>query len=74
MVNFPTTYAAPASTAPAPTTGQRKIIASSAAGKREARDIDRRLTSDRRSDAGTKPVVDRRSGSERRRCTINVSV
>ena len=74
MVNFPTTYAAPSSKAPAPATGQRRIVASSAAGKREVRDAERRLTSDRRSDAGTQPVMDRRSGSERRRCTINVSV
>lgn len=74
MVNFPTSYAAPGSTMPTRAANQRRIVPSSAADKREANAIDRRLTKDRRGGRVAKQVMDRRSGSERRRSTINFSV
>ncbi|ARN75776.1 hypothetical protein [Oceanicoccus sagamiensis] len=74
MVNFPTTYTAPSATAPRKASSQRRIVPSSAADKRETRDIDRRLNRDRRGRRGSKQVMDRRSGPERRRSTISFSV
>jgi hypothetical protein len=74
MVNFPTTYAAPSSTTSTKTDNQRRIVPSSAADKRETRDIDRRLSRDRRGRRGAKQVMDRRFGPERRRSSISFSV
>lgn len=74
MVNFPTSYAAPSTIMPTRTANQRRIVLSRAADKREAYAIDRRLTKDRRGGRVAKQVMNRRSGSERRRSTISFSV
>ncbi|MCP3908458.1 MAG: hypothetical protein GY712_10635 [Oceanicoccus sp.] len=74
MVNFPTTYATPSSTAPSKTANQPRVVQSSATGKREAGAIDRRLNRDRRGRSSAKQVMDRRSGPERRRSSISFNV
>lgn len=72
MVNFPTNYTP--SGASMPTRATRRVVPSSPADKRETYSQDRRLGKDRRGRANTQAVMDRRSGSERRRSTINFSV
>lgn len=74
MVNFPPTlpvgHIAPNSKA----TRSRRIVPSSAADRHETHSIDRRLLRDRRDRRGKAQIMDRRSGPERRRSSINFSV
>lgn len=75
MVNFPTTTS-PINVTPTPQSpGTKQIVPSRAPTKREARAVDRRAFIDRRGRRGAdKRVMDRRSGPERRRSSIDLSV
>ena len=73
MVNFPPLPIG-SSAQPLKRHKTRRIVPSTAADKREDQDLDRRLKRDRRGRRGEQQVMDRRSGSNRRRSSINLSV
>ncbi|MEH6556850.1 MAG: hypothetical protein V7459_03135 [Oceanicoccus sp.] len=75
MVNFPTTTS-PINVTPTPQSPRsRQIVPSRAPGNRDKGPVDRRAFLDRRDRRGaTKRVMDRRSGPERRRSSIDLSV
>lgn len=75
MVNFPTNTS-PINATPVPQSpGSRQIVPSRAPEKRELRPVDRRAFIDRRARrAAAKRIMDRRSGPERRRASIDLSV
>ena len=52
----------------------RRAAPSSATVKRESTAVDRRGLRDRRSRKGAQQVIDRRTGAERRRASIDFSV
>ena len=75
MVNFPTTTSPINATPTDQSPGSPQIVPSRAAAKREAHAIDRRAFVGRRARRGAdKRVMDRRSGPERRRSSIDLSV
>ena len=55
-------------------TPKQRVMASSGADNRQFRASDRRFKMDRRGRRASQQVVDRRTGSERRRSTIDLSV
>ena len=75
MVNFPPTLPVGSAARPVskPATN-RSVSQSGAAKKREVYVSDRRRSKDRRSRRGVKQIMDRRSGGDRRRSTIDLSV
>ncbi len=74
MVNFPTTIVPITGTTTSRKGSARRVASSTAAENRETHSIDRRTRRDRRSRRGQKQIMDRRSGPERRRSTIDFSV
>ncbi|WP_101757087.1 hypothetical protein [Oceanicoccus sp. KOV_DT_Chl] len=75
MINFPVNNAVntPASSSLAKA-NSRRIVPSSAADKRDILAADRRFKRDRRGRRGSKQVMDRRAGADRRRSSIDFSV
>ncbi len=73
MINFPPTIPVGSTAHTIKKTPTQRIAPSSATDKRETR-LDRRRMSDRRSRRGSKQVMDRRYGLERRRSSIDLSV
>lgn len=74
MVNFPPTIPVGSSARTVETSRNTRIVPSSAADKRETRAIDRRRMYDRRARRSARQIMDRRSGPERRRASIDLSV
>ncbi len=75
MVNFPTTTSPINVTPTSASPSTRHIVPSRAPEKRESRPVDRRAFQGRRGRRGAaKHVMDRRSGPERRRSSIDLSV
>lgn len=74
MVNFPSINPVGSSAVPVKKTASRKVYQSTAAEKREMLAVDRRRHNDRRQRRSAKQVMDRRSGMERRRSSIDLSI
>ena len=74
MVNFPPLLPVGSQTHTVQRNSLRRTIPSSGAEKREARPQDRRRMRDRRARRGSKQLMDRRNGPERRRSSIDLSV
>lgn len=74
MVNFPPTLPVGHTAPHSRPAISRRIVPSSAADKRETHSTDRRLLRDRRDRRGQAQIMDRRSGPERRRSSINFCV
>lgn len=75
MVNFPPTQPLGSAAVPVsrPVTN-RSVAQANATKKREAYAADRRRRKDRRTQRGVKQIMDRRTGGDRRRSTIDLSV
>lgn len=74
MVNFPSVNPVGSAAIPARKSTTRKVSESTAAEKREILAVDRRRRNDRRQRRGAKQIMDRRSGMERRRSSIDLSI
>ena len=75
MVNFPSTLPVGSAAVPVRKSTVRRVTESTAAEKREAAAVDRRRRKDRRSRRGAgKWVMDRRTGADRRRSSIDLSI
>ena len=74
MVNFPPTLPVGSVTGTIKNSSTRRTTPSNATQKREMQYSDRRRMQDRRGRRGAKQVMDRRSGPERRRTSIDLSV
>ncbi len=74
MLHFPTISppGSPSSTARQPT--NRRANPTGGADKREAVAVDRRRLRDRRTRRGARQIMDRRSGTDRRRASIDLSI
>lgn len=74
MVNFPPTQPVGSGATPVNKPSVRRINQSTAARKRQASAVDRRRMNDRRRSRGAKQIMDRRTGLDRRRSSIDLSV
>ncbi|MFA7553244.1 MAG: hypothetical protein WCY88_03260 [Spongiibacteraceae bacterium] len=74
MIIFPPIHTTTMPASKATTTNKGVVSASAATTKRQANLSDRRLKRDRRARRGSKHVIERRCGPERRRRSIDVSV
>lgn len=74
MVNFPTTLRTGSAATPVTKPTVARVKQSVAAEKRQAFVVDRRRMTDRRSRRQAKQVMDRRTGIDRRRSNIDLSI
>lgn len=75
MVNFPPTLPVGSAATPvAKPAAHQRVTQSTAAAKRQAFVADRRRMNDRRARRHSKQIMDRRSGIDRRRSSIDLSI
>lgn len=74
MVNFPPTNPVGSAATPVNKPTVRRVNQSTAAANRQASAVDRRRMNDRRMRRGSKQIMDRRTGMDRRRSSIDLSV
>ncbi len=74
MVNFPPTIPVGQTPPSVKKNNDRRIVPTIAADKKQSVLTDRRGVRDRRSRRRLKQIMDRRSGADRRRSSINLSI